>query len=110
MRRILVNHAVAKQRAKRGGGQLPIALDQPDAIPVLDNLRAPITDLDEALRELEQFAPRQCQAIELRYFVGLSTEETAEALGVSLATLHRDLRVAKAWLYRRLSGTGGGTM
>lgn len=100
MRRILVDHARSRSRQRRGGGINLVSLDQANAIspePALDLLT-----LDEALDRLSAFDNRKARAAELHYFGGMSYDETAEALGVSAATVHRELRVAKAWLYREL--------
>ncbi len=100
MRHLLVDRARARQAAKRGGGKVPLELAEDlwvSPIP-LDEVEA----LDAALRELERLDPRQSQILEQRYFGGLSLEETAEAMGVSLATIKRELRCARAWLALRL--------
>ena len=102
MRRLLVDHARARAATKRGGGVNPTALD--DSIYVSDEHAAALTDLDEALVRLEAVDARRCRILEQRYFGGLSLEETAEALGVSLATVKRDLRFARAWLAAELGG------
>lgn len=101
MRRVLVDHARAKRRDKRGGAAMPVTLDRanlaaPEALPEL-------VALDEALARLAVLDERKARAVELHYFGGFSYEETAEVLGVSPATTHRELRLAKAWLYRELS-------
>lgn len=101
MRRILVDRARAKRAAKRDSGgellSLSAAEDFP-AKPVLDVLA-----LNEALSELERLDPRQGRVVELRFFAGLSVEETAEVLGVSPKTVKRDWSTAKLWLARALS-------
>ena len=102
MRNLLADHARARHAAKRGAGVATLALEEerawlPDA--QLDTVAA----LDEALHRLEALDPRLCRVVEQRYFGGLSLEETAEALGVSLATVKRDLRSARAWLAAELS-------
>jgi RNA polymerase sigma factor (TIGR02999 family) len=100
MREILVDHARTRNRAKRGGGLAPICIE--DA----GDLAAPEVDLialDDALNELERIDAQQRKIVELRYFGGLSIEETAQVLGVSPATVKRDWRMARAWLYRELS-------
>ena len=101
MRRILVDAARARGRAKRGGDALQVSLaDVPDvAVPVTQDLVA----LDDALKTLETLDPRQSQVVELRFFGGLSLEEAAEALKVSVGTVRRDWSLAQAWLYRELS-------
>jgi RNA polymerase sigma factor (TIGR02999 family) len=101
MRHILVDYARAQHREKRGGGAVHVSLSQAADVP----LQGPsdFLALDEALRALESLAPRQAQIVELRFFGGLSLEETAEALGVSVATVRRDWSLARAWLYRELT-------
>lgn len=101
MRRILVDHARSHNYAKRGGGARMVELDE--AAAVAHEQAAEIVALDEALNELSAFDPRQSKVVELRYFGGMSVEETAEALGVSPATVMREWRAAKAWLLRAIS-------
>ena len=96
MRRLLVDQARAKRAAKRGGSADALELD--DALQVSDEQGDALVGLDEALERLEALDPRQGQIIEQRYFGGLTLEETAEAIGVSLATVKRELRFAHAWL------------
>lgn len=105
MRRILVDYARAHRASKRGGGIAPVSLDEhgdvaPSPGPVLDDLLAVDAAL-EALQDLDEFGAR---VVELRYFGGLSVEETARVLGVSPATVKREWSLARAWLYRRLAG------
>jgi RNA polymerase sigma factor (TIGR02999 family) len=102
MRRLLVEHARARKAGKRGGGAARRELD--DALGITDDRADALTDLDEALARLAAVDERQSRILELRYFGGLSLEETAEALGVSLATVKRDLRFARAWLAAELGG------
>jgi len=104
MRRLLIDQARARRAAKRGGGVDAVELDESLWLsePQADRLE----ELDEALKRLEALDPRQGQLIEQRYFGGLSLEETAEALGVSLATVKRELRFAHAWLATELRATG----
>lgn len=100
MRHILVDHARARKSKKRGGGLVRIPLD-----PSLDlalETDVDLVDLDTALDELAEVDERQAQVVELRYFVGLSVEETAEVLEIARATVKRDWRTAKFWLHRRL--------
>lgn len=97
MRNLLADHARARRAAKRGGGSTPLALLEEAAWMPDDDLDA-VTALDEALVRLEALDARQSRLLEQRYFGGLSLEETAEALGVSLATVKRELRSARAWL------------
>lgn len=101
MRRILVDHARTKKRAKRGGSDIRVSLDQAVAISSKKDLD--IVALDEALGRLEEIDPQQSRIVELRFFSGLSVEETAAVLGISAATVKRDWSVAKAWLHREIS-------
>ncbi|RYZ12666.1 MAG: sigma-70 family RNA polymerase sigma factor [Comamonadaceae bacterium] len=102
MRRILINHALGKKAEKRGGGQTHIPLE--DDLPIAaDSDSVDVLALNEALVELEALDPRQAGIVELRYFGGLSIEETAEAMSISTATVKRDWLTAKLWLRRRLS-------
>lgn len=101
MRRILVDYARAERRKKRGGPRTRVSIDQveePAARAALDLL-----DLDDALLRLAELDERKSLALELTYFGGLTYEETAEALRISAATVHRELRLARAWLHRELS-------
>jgi RNA polymerase sigma-70 factor, ECF subfamily len=99
LRRILVDYARAAHAEKRGGDCLNISITVAKNLP----LPANILDIDEALRNLETLDPRAAAGVELRFFAGLTETEIAEALGVSLATLHRDWRFARAWLSSQLS-------
>src|SRR5215475_9411224 len=103
MRRILVDFARAHHREKRGGGGIQVSLS--GAVNVAEERRADLVALDDALQTLEKLDPRQARVVELRFFAGLSLEETAEALKVSLSTVRRDWSLAEAWLYRELSKT-----
>jgi RNA polymerase sigma-70 factor (ECF subfamily) len=101
MRRILVDHARSHLYAKRGGGARRVALDE---VAVLSPERgAELIALDDALERLSSIDPRKSRVVELRYFGGLSVEETAEILEVSAITVKRDWLVAKAWLRREMS-------
>ena len=100
MRRILVDHARARGAAKRPGSGLRVAL-QEDAAAVAP-LEVDLVLLDRALDELAALDERQGRVVELRFFGGLSQEEIAETLGVSLATVNRDWRLARAWLHQRV--------
>lgn len=103
MRNLLADHARARRAAKRGGGAAPLPLvDQAAWLP--DEDLDAVTALDDALVRLEALDARQSRILEQRYFGGLSLEETADALGVSLATVKRDLRSARAWLAAELGG------
>lgn len=101
MRRILVNHAVARKTAKRGSGITPLNLDA--ALDVFDRRAVSAVALNQALQELESLDPRQAQIVELRFFAGLTVPETAELLGISPATVKREWNVAKLWLEREIS-------
>lgn len=103
MRRILVDHARARRRDKRGGNAIRIGLDKVD-LPAPDQ-RLDILDLHEALERLATFDSRKSAIVELHFFGGLSYDETAEAVGVSPATVDRELRMAKAWLRVELDNT-----
>ena len=101
MRRILVDHARDRARDKRGGGVVFTALqdDQAAAGSTVDALA-----LDEALDRLAAIDPQHARIVELRYFAGLTIEETSEALGISPATVKREWTWARAWLYQQLGG------
>jgi RNA polymerase sigma factor (TIGR02999 family) len=101
MRHILVDYARAQHREKRGGGQVHVSLSHAAGVPVGGS--GDLLALDEVLRTLESFAPRQGRIVELRFFGGLSLEETADVLGVSVGTVRRDWSLARAWLYRELT-------
>lgn len=103
MRNILLDNARARAAAKRGGQQARVNLDE---IPDLsDQGGSDLLALDDALTALAAVDPRKAQVIELRFFGGLSVEDTAAALNVSAETVMRDARAARAWLRRELSGT-----
>jgi RNA polymerase sigma factor (TIGR02999 family) len=99
MRRILVEHA-RRQNLKRGGGVPHVSLDE--AALVGDHRAADMVALDDAMNALAQLDPRKAQVVEMRFFGGLSVEETADVLKVSAATVMRDWGTARAWLYREL--------
>jgi RNA polymerase sigma factor (TIGR02999 family) len=100
LRRILVDHARSKNRNKRGGEFEKIPLD--DAILIGPQVDRGILELDDALRRLATQDQRKSELIELLFFGGLTYDEAAEALKISPATVHRELTLAKAWLYREL--------
>ena len=100
MRRILVNHAEARRAAKREGYAGAIALD--DALGVFANPQIDLLELNRSLEQLAKLDPQQSRVVELRYFGGLSIEETAEVLGISPATVKREWSTARLWLLRRL--------
>jgi RNA polymerase sigma-70 factor, ECF subfamily len=101
MRRILVEHARKRHFAKRGGGAVQVSLDE--AATVSEKQASDLIALDDALSSLEAIDPRKCRIVELRYIGGLNIEETAEVLSISPATVQREWRSAKAWLYRTIS-------
>ena len=101
MRRILLDYAKARQREKRGGGVRPVDLDE--ALVVSEDRASDLIVIDEALTRLEQMDPRQAKVVELRFFGGLSVEETAVAMEISAPTVKREWAMARAWLHRELS-------
>jgi RNA polymerase sigma-70 factor (ECF subfamily) len=103
MRRILVDHARSRHRDKRGGNEENLPLEAVE-FAVSDNKNVDLVALDEALSRLAQLDERQARIVELRFFSGMSVEETAEALGISPATVKNDWRTAKAWLFREIQG------
>lgn len=102
MRRILLDHARRQIAEKRGGAENKISLEEIDAASV--NPDENLIALDDALNELEKFDPQQSRIVELRYFGGLTVEETSEVLKISPRTVHREWAMARAWLYRTLTG------
>jgi RNA polymerase sigma-70 factor (ECF subfamily) len=101
MRRILVDYAKGRQAAKRGSGAPKVPLDETIAVPELRDLD--VVALDEALSRLAEFDARQGRIVEMRFFVGLSHEEIAEVLGISVTTVKREWRTARLWLFRELT-------
>lgn len=102
MRQILVDYARKKHRIKRGGAKDELPLD--DALYVPENEPdIDLVNLDEALRRLEKMDPQQAKIVELKYFGGLSIPETAEIVGISPATVKREWKIARAWLFNELS-------
>lgn len=103
MRRILVNHARDRIADKRGGGaeHVPLTL----AGEGIGTVEVSLLDLHDALNDLSESDPRKAQIVELKFFGGLTTEEIAQALGVSTATIERDWKFARAWLYHAVSGS-----
>lgn len=116
MRHILVDHARARQAGKRGGGQIAVSLEDVDEVATdwdhsiqSGELALDILALDQCLQRLERLDPQQNQVVELRYFGGLSIEETAETLGISAATVKREWVTARAWLLREMAWPAAGT-
>jgi RNA polymerase sigma-70 factor (ECF subfamily) len=104
MRRILVEHA-RRHNLKRGGGVQHVSLDE--IAVVSDDRPTDLVALDDAMNSLARFDARKAQVVEMRFFGGLSVDETAEVLKVSSITVMRDWSTAKAWLYRELKGGSG---
>lgn len=102
IRHILVDHARRKRSAKRGGEALRIPLD--DVLLAVETGGIEVIALDSALRSLAEIDDRKSRVVELRYFGGLSMEETAQILGVSVETAKRDWKMARAWLFTQLAG------
>ena len=105
MRRILLDHARKHLAEKRGGDAEKLPLEE-ELLVVSHGRSAELVALDDALAELAKFDADKAKLVELRYFVGLSIEETAEVMGVSVATVNRQWRLAKAWLFNQLDRTG----
>ncbi len=101
MRQILVERARARRTARRGGGGIRITYDE--SLVVATEPAVDLVALDEALTRLESLDPGRARLVELRFFGGLTVEETAEALGISPATVKRQWAVARAWLHREIS-------
>lgn len=104
MRNILVDHAVKRKAQKRDFGQ---RIELTEDISFSSGKELDLIDLNEALEALAAFEPQQAKIVELRFFGGLSIEETAHVLGVSVATVKREWAIAKTWLYRKLKSDGG---
>jgi len=104
MRNILIDHAKARRRDKRGGGDVRVTLYEAD-IAITDT-EPDILDLEDALARLGAFDERKAKVVEMNFYGGMTYDEIAEALGISPATVDRELRMAKAWLYRDLNDTG----
>jgi RNA polymerase sigma-70 factor (ECF subfamily) len=103
MRRVLVDHARRRDAEKRGGANIRLTLDE--SIVVANEIDVDLLAIDQALDRLAMIDPQQARVVELRFFSGLSVEETAAALGVSPKTVKRDWGVARAWLRREIAGT-----
>ena len=110
MRHILIDYARRRNYVKHGGEAQRVsfseALASEESVPMSKPRAVELLALDEALNELAKFDPRKSRVVELRYFGGLSLDETAEVLEVSLMTVRRDWRAAKAWLFRRMKAEG----
>jgi RNA polymerase sigma factor (TIGR02999 family) len=101
MRRILVSHAVARRSDKRGGSAVLVSLAEAAGVP---ERTEDLVALDTALTRLTEMDERKGRLVELRFFGGLTAEEAAEVLGISLRTVHREWDLARAWLFRALHG------
>jgi RNA polymerase sigma factor (TIGR02999 family) len=101
MRQILVDYARRHRASKRGSGNCTLALD--DALTVAERKDVDVLALDDALKALAEIDPRQSRVVELRFFAGLSLEETSQAMGIATATVQRDWTAARAWLHREIS-------
>ncbi|SRR5579864_7464030 len=104
MRQILIDHARGRNAAKRGAGEIKFSMEQAGEIPV--DRPSILIAIDDALQELARRDPAKARLIEMRFFGGLTAEESAEATGMSVAEVRRHLRVAQAWLQRELDRTG----
>jgi RNA polymerase sigma factor (TIGR02999 family) len=105
MRQILVHAARSRRSLKRGGRYLHVSLSE--AVPLTTEPAADVIKLDDALEGLEKIDPRKARVVELRFFGGLSLEETAEILKVSADTVSRDWDITKAWLWREMRNSSG---
>jgi RNA polymerase sigma factor (TIGR02999 family) len=106
IRRILTDHARSKNRVKRGSGVRAVFLDEAQTIAVNDEEILDFVELDQALERLTSLDAQKARVVELRFFAGLTADQTAAALGVSESTVHRDWQFARAWLHRELSESG----
>ncbi len=104
MRRVLVDHAKSRSRLKRNAGKRVSSVE--DAEQAVASVEIDVIALDDALESLLQLEPRLAQVIELHYFGGMTYDEIASAVGASAATVHRDIRLAKAWLLSEIGGAG----
>jgi RNA polymerase sigma factor (TIGR02999 family) len=105
MRRILVDHARGHLRDKRGGGAIPVPLDEVQLFA--PDQSSELVRLDESLERLSKLDPRQSRIVELRFFGGLTIEQTADMLGISAKTVKRDWSMAKAWLHGDMKKSHG---
>jgi RNA polymerase sigma factor (TIGR02999 family) len=101
MRQILVDYARRRRASKRGSGVCMLTLDDAVALPRRKDVD--VVALDDALNTLAEVDPRQSRVVELRFFAGLSLEETSEVMGIATATVQRDWTAARAWLHREIS-------
>ena len=108
MRRVLVDHARRRGSLKRGGNAIQVSLTEAANMPAAES--ADVLALDDALQRLEALDPRKSRIVEMRFFGGLTLEETAEALNVPVATVRRDWSFTRTWLFRELKADGGRTL
>lgn len=104
MRRILIDHARSRKRAKRGSGQVAVPLEEIESL-MTENAADELLALDDALDRLAAVNSRAAQVVERRFFAGLSLEETGDSLGVSLKTVQRDWLLARAWLRKEIDSS-----
>jgi len=107
MRQVLVEHARSRGADKRGANSLHLTLSAANDLPASDTWASDLLALDDAIEELERGNPRQATIVQLRYFGGLSIEETATAIGLSPATVKREWTLARLWLLRSISANDG---
>lgn len=108
IRRVLVDHARARAAAKRGGAGDWTRITLDSAVDWTGTREIDLLAIDDALQKLARLSERQARVVEMRFFGGLTIDQTADTLGVSTATVENDWAVARAWLHRELSATGGG--
>jgi len=106
MRRVLIDHARSRGRKKRGSGAVPLSLEHAGALLADDGARE-LLALDESLDRLAQASPRAARVVEHRFFAGLTLEETAASLGVTVRTVQRDWTLARAWLQKEMADADG---
>jgi RNA polymerase sigma factor (TIGR02999 family) len=107
MRQVLIEHARARGAGKRGANSLHLTLSAASELPATDTWESDLLALDDAIDELERGNPRQATIVQLRYFGGLSIDETATAIGLSPATVKREWTLARLWLLRSLGSSDG---
>ena len=108
MRRVLVNHALAKKAEKRGAGERPVSADE--TIIALDELNLDLLALNEALMSLADLDMEKAHLVEMKFFGGMTTAEIAEVTGKPVRSIERDWSFSRSWLYKRLTDVAGGTM
>ena len=106
MRQVLVDYVREQRSQKRGGGASPVSLEATLSIPGISEDPIDVLDIHEALARLEEFDERKARVLELRFFVGMNTDEIAVVLGISAVTVARDVRTSMAWLRTQLTTHG----